>query len=207
MHTSDESQRQQRLSGVRRLVVKIGSSSLTGADGQLHRPTIRRLVHDLVELREQGLEIILVSSGAVAAGMGRLGMTQRPRSIADLQAVAAVGQNLLVHTYESLFRRHDVPVGQVLLTAGDILDDRQRYNHVRNTFRQLFALGVVPVINENDSVAVAELRATLGDNDMLAAYVANLVQAQLLVILSDVDGVYRRYVQGKGEDLLVEVEP
>ncbi|MBI92056.1 MAG: glutamate 5-kinase [Gemmatimonadaceae bacterium] len=207
MQTSDESQRQQRLSGVRRLVVKIGSSSLTGADRQLHRPTIRRLVHDLVELREQGLEIILVSSGAVAAGMGRLGMTQRPRSIADLQAVAAVGQNLLVHTYESLFRRHDVPVGQVLLTAGDILDDRQRYNHVRNTFRQLFELGVVPVINENDSVAVAELRATLGDNDMLAAYVANLVQAQLLVILSDVDGVYRRYVQDKGEDLLVEVEP
>jgi glutamate 5-kinase len=200
-------QRPQQLADVRRLVVKIGSSSLTGADGQLHRPTIRRLVGDLALLHAQGLEVILVSSGAVAAGMGRLGMAERPTAIAELQAVAAVGQNLLVHTYESLFRRHDVPVGQVLLTAGDILDDRQRYNHVRTTLRQLFKLGVVPVINENDSVAVAELRRSLGDNDMLAAYVANLVQAQLLVILSDVEGVYSRYVAGKGEGLLTDVAP
>ncbi|MBT4611520.1 MAG: glutamate 5-kinase [Gemmatimonadetes bacterium] len=195
------------MADVRRLVVKIGSSSLTGADGQLHRPTIRRLVGDLALLHAQGLEVILVSSGAVAAGMGRLGMAERPTAIAELQAVAAVGQNLLVHTYESLFRRHDVPVGQVLLTAGDILDDRQRYNHVRTTLRQLFKLGVVPVINENDSVAVAELRRSLGDNDMLAAYVANLVQAQLLVILSGVEGVYSRYVAGKGEGLLTDVAP
>ncbi len=204
---SATSQRPQQLADVRRLVVKIGSSSLTGPDGQLHRPTIRRLVRDLALLHAQGLEVILVSSGAVAAGMGRLGIAERPTLIAELQAVAAVGQNLLVHTYESLFRRHDVPVGQVLLTAGDILDDRQRYNHVRNTLRQLFALGVVPVINENDSVAVAELRRALGDNDMLAAYVANLVQAQLLVILSDVEGVYSRYVAGKGDGLLTEVAP
>ena len=207
MTTAATFQRPQQLADVRRLVVKIGSSSLTGADGQLHRPTIRRLVGDLALLHAQGLEVILVSSGAVAAGMGRLGMAERPTAIAELQAVAAVGQNLLVHTYESLFRRHDVPVGQVLLTAGDILDDRQRYNHVRTTLRQLFKLGVVPVINENDSVAVAELRRSLGDNDMLAAYVANLVQAQLLVILSDVEGVYSRYVAGKGEGLLTDVAP
>lgn len=205
MTRSIDPQRQKRLASVRRVVVKIGSSSLTGSDGQLHRPTIRRLVQDLVTLRQQGREVVLVSSGAVAAGMGRLGMNERPRAIADLQAVAAVGQNLLVHTYESLFRRHGVPVGQVLLTAGDILDDRQRYNHLRNTFRQLFALGVVPVINENDSVAVAELRQSLGDNDMLAAYVTNLVQGQLLVILSDVEGVYRRYVGGKGQDLIQQI--
>ena len=115
-----------------------------------------------------------------------------------------MGQNLLVHTYESLFARRDVPVGQVLLTAGDILDDRQRYVNLRNTFRELFRLGAVPVINENDSVGVVELKRRLGDNDMLAAYVANLVQAQLLVILSDVEGLYRRYRNGRGEGLIHE---
>jgi glutamate 5-kinase len=109
-----------------------------------------------------------------------------------------------VHTYEHLFARRDVPVGQVLLTAGDILDDRQRYVNLRNTFRQLFRLGAVPVINENDSVGVVELKRQLGDNDMLAAYVANLVQAQLLIILSDVEGLYRRYSKGRGEDLIHE---
>ncbi|HIG17938.1 MAG TPA: glutamate 5-kinase [Candidatus Handelsmanbacteria bacterium] len=153
---------------------------------------------------DAGVEVALVSSGAVAAGMGRLGLTERPRVVAELQAAAAVGQNLLVHTYESLFARRGVAVGQVLLTAGDILDDRQRYVNVRNTFRQLFRYGAVPVINENDSVGVVELKRQLGDNDMLAAYVANLVQAQLLVILSDVEGLYRRYSRGRGEELITE---
>lgn len=194
-----------RLAGLRRVVVKIGSSSLAGEGDPLHRPTVRRLVREVCQLRERGLEVAIVSSGAVAAGMGRLGLAARPRAVADLQAVAAVGQNLLVHTYETLFARRGVPVGQVLLTAGDILDDRQRYVNLSNTFRQLFAFGVVPVINENDSVGVTELRRVLGDNDMLAAYVANLVEAQLLVILSDVEGLYARYAEGHGEDLLREV--
>ena len=189
---------------VRRVVVKIGSSSVAGDDG-LHRPTLRRLVREVCELRARGLEVAIVSSGAVAAGMGRLGLRERPRAIADQQAVAAVGQNLLVHAYQSLFARRDVPVGQVLLTAEDILDDRQRYLNLRNTFRQLFDFGAVPVINENDSVAVAELKQGLGDNDMLAAYVANLIQAELLILLSDVEGLYRRYREGRGEDLLSEV--
>ena len=193
------------MSRVRRVVVKIGSTSVAGEANQLHRPTVRRLVREVCELRERGLEVAVVSSGAVAAGMGRLGLSERPRAIADLQAVAAVGQNLLVTTYESLFGRRGVPVGQVLLTAGDILDDRQRYLNLRNTFRQLFALGAVPLINENDSVGVAELKRSLGDNDMLAAYVANLIHAELLVILSDVEGVYRRYANGRGEQLLREV--
>jgi glutamate 5-kinase len=162
-------------------------------------------VSEVCQLRERGLEVAIVSSGAVAAGMGRLALNERPRAIADLQAVAAVGQNLLVTTYESLFARRDVPVGQVLLTAGDILEDRQRYVNLRNTFRQLFEFGAVPLINENDSVGVAELKASLGDNDMLAAYVANLIHAELLVILSDVDGLYRRYAGGQGEELLRQV--
>ena len=175
---------------VKRVVVKIGSSSVAGTDNQLDRRVIRRLVKDVVALRDQGIEVAIVSSGAVVAGMGRLGLARRPTAIAELQAAAAVGQNLLMHTYESLFKRHDVPVGQVLLTAGDILEDRGRYLNLRNTFRKLFAYGVVPIINENDSVAVAELKLTFGENDMLAAYVANLVRAELLVMLSDVEGLY-----------------
>lgn len=196
--------RAERMARVQRVVVKIGSSSLAGDETPLHMPTIRRLVRDICALREGGVEVALVSSGAVAAGMGRLGLAERPRVVAELQAAAAVGQNLLVHTYEGLFARRDVPVGQVLLTAGDVLDDRQRYVNLRNTFRELFRFGAVPVINENDSVGVAELKRQLGDNDMLAAYVANLVQAQLLVILSDVEGLYRRYRDGRGEELIRE---
>lgn len=194
--------RAERMQRVQRIVVKIGSSSLAGDSTPLHMTTIRRLVKEICELRAGGVEVALVSSGAVAAGMGRLGLSDRPRVTADLQAVAAVGQNLLVHTYEGLFARRDVPVGQVLLTAGDILDDRQRYVNLRNTFRQLFRFGAVPVINENDSVGVVELKRRLGDNDMLAAYVANLIGAQLLVILSDVEGLYRSYRDGQGKDLL-----
>ncbi len=196
--------RAERMARVQRIVVKIGSSSVAGNGTPLHMQTIRRLVKEICQLRNSGIEVALVSSGAVAAGMGRLGLTERPRAIAELQAAAAVGQNLLVHTYESLFAKRGVPVGQVLLTAGDILDDRQRYVNLRNTFRQLFHFGAVPVINENDSVGVVELKRQLGDNDMLAAYVANLVQAQLLVILSDVEGLYRRYRDGHGEDLIHE---
>ena len=182
-----------RMGKVKRLVVKVGSRIVAGGSNQLDRRVLRRLADDVVELRRRGLDVALVSSGAVAAGMGRLGLKNRPTAITELQAVAAVGQNLLVSTYESLFKRHGVAVGQVLLTAEDMLDDRQRYLNLRNTFRQLFAYGVVPVINENDSVAVAELKRTFGENDALAAYVANLIRAELLVIFSDVEGLYRAY--------------
>ena len=181
-----------RMGRVKRLVVKIGSSSLTGPR-DLDRRLMGRLVEEVVELRRRGLEVALVSSGAVAAGLGRLGLTGRPQGISELQAVAAVGQNLLMHAYESLFAQYQVTVGQVLLTAGDILDDRRRYLNLQRTLFQLFAYRVVPVVNENDSVAVAELQRTIGENDVLAAYVANLAQAQLLVILSDVEGLYEDY--------------
>lgn len=204
MPTSNSS-RAERMARVQRVVVKIGSSSVTGQDTPLHMPTIRRLVKEVCQLRDNGVEVAIVSSGAVAAGMGKLNLEERPTVVAQLQATAAVGQNLLVHTYENLFARRGVPVGQVLLTAGDILDDRRRYLNLRNTFRELFRMGVVPVINENDSVGVAELKRPLGDNDMLAAYVANLIHAQLLVILSDVDGVYEHYRDGKGEGLIAQV--
>ncbi len=192
-----------RMSQVRRLVVKIGSSSLTTPSNKLNRRAVHKLVGDVVALRRQGIEVAIVTSGAVAAGMGRLGLEARPRAISDLQAVAAVGQNLLMHTYESLFKRHGVRIGQVLLTAEDILYERRRYLNLENTFRSLFAHDAVPIINENDSVAVAELRRTIGENDMLAAYVSNLIQAQLLVILSNVDGLYTNYSGGGSKRELV----
>jgi glutamate 5-kinase len=197
----------ERLRQTRRLVVKIGSSSLTTSDQRLDRRVLRRLVADVVELRRRGIEVAVVTSGAVAAGMGRLGMKSRPRAIAELQAAAAVGQNLLMNAYESLFRRGGVPVGQVLLTADDILDDRRRYLNLKNTFSSLFALGAVPIINENDSVAVAELKRQIGENDMLAAYVTSLVEAQLLVILSDVEGLYHGWEGGPAGELIREVRP
>jgi glutamate 5-kinase len=182
-----------RLGQVKRLVVKIGSSSLTRAGNSLDRRVMNRLVEDIAQLRAAGLDVALVSSGAVAAGMGRLGLQERPRQVASLQAAAAVGQNLLMHAYESAFQRRGVTIGQVLLTAGDILDDRRRYLNLRNTFRQLFSYGAVPLINENDSVGVAELKRQIGENDVLAAYVANLVGAELLVLLSDIEGLYAGY--------------
>ena len=190
---ADRADRCGRMNKVKRLVVKVGSRVVMGGSNQLDRRVLQRLADDVVALKERGLEVAVVSSGAVAAGMGRLGLESRPTAITELQAVAAVGQNLLMSTYEGLFKRHDVAVGQVLLTAEDILEDRQRYLNLCNTFRQLFAYGAVPVINENDSVAVAELKRTFGENDALAAYVANLIRAELLVIFSDVDGLYPAY--------------
>ena len=199
--------RASRLSDVRRLVVKVGSSSITTHDNQLNRPALRDLVKDVVSLRETGYEVAIVSSGAVAAGIGRLGLKARPQAISELQAVAAVGQNLLMHTYESMFRRAGVPIGQVLLTADDILHDRRRYLNLENTFRKLFGFCAIPVINENDSVAVAELKLTIGENDMLAAYVSNLIGAHLLVILSDVEGVYAGYnAKGPQGQVVTQVE-
>lgn len=199
--------RQERMAAVRRVVVKVGTSTLTGRSNKLARPVFRRLVEDVVQLRARGLEVAVVSSGAVAAGMGRLELEERPRAVADLQAVAAVGQNLLMNTWESLFRRCEVPVGQVLLTADDILEDRRRYLNLSNTFRQLFHLGAVPVINENDSVGVVELKRLIGENDMLAAYVAHLVDAELLVILSDVEGIYSSFDRGPRGEVIAEVAP
>jgi glutamate 5-kinase len=185
--------RQARMRQVKRVVVKIGSSSLTTRSNKLNRRVLRKLVTEVVALRQQGIEVAIVTSGAVAAGMGRLGLETRPRMISELQAVAAVGQNLLMHAYETLFKKHDVPIGQVLLSAEDILDERRHALNLENAFHSLFAFGAVPVINENDSVAVAELERPIGENDMLAAFVGNLIQAQLLVILSDIEGVYANY--------------
>ncbi len=175
------------VSGARRVVVKVGSSSLTTATGGIDPDRVRRLVDSLAGVRRRGADLVLVSSGAIAAGLAPLGFRQRPRDLARQQAAASVGQGLLVHRYTEEFARHGQVTGQVLLT----LDDVTRRGHYRNahrTFAKLLELGVVPIVNENDTVATSEIR--FGDNDRLAALVAHLVHAELLVLLSDVDGLY-----------------
>jgi glutamate 5-kinase len=175
------------LARVKRVVVKIGSALLT-RDGQaLNREAIDDWVAQLAQLRARDVEVVLVTSGAVAAGMQRLGRTTRPHALHELQAMAAVGQMSLVQTYETAFQRHGRQTAQVLLTHDD-LADRQRYLNSRSTLRTLLDFGVIPVINENDTVATEEIR--FSDNDTLAALVTNLVEADLLLILTDQQGLY-----------------
>ncbi|MEO7746684.1 MAG: glutamate 5-kinase [Actinomycetota bacterium] len=170
-----------------RLVVKVGSSSLTSADGGLDHARVTALVEVLAAHRATGVDVVLVSSGAIAAGLGPLGLTRRPRDLATQQAAASVGQGLLVARYTAAFERHATPVGQVLLTADDVIR-RGHYANARRTLDRLLGLRVVPVVNENDTVATDEIR--FGDNDRLAALVAHLVQADALLLLTDVDALY-----------------
>lgn len=170
------------------LVVKIGTSSLTqSTSGHLALSTIASLVETLSSLRQRGHRVILVSSGAVGVGCARLGLTERPRSISMKQAVAAVGQGRLMRVYDDLFTTLGQPIAQVLLTRTDLVQ-RSRYVNSYRTFRQLLQLGVIPIVNENDTVAVDELK--FGDNDTLSAQVASLVGADWLILLTDVDRLY-----------------
>ena len=177
----------EELGKARRWVVKVGSSLVTD-DGQgLDHARIASWAEQICELRRQGHEIILVSSGSVVEGLSRLGWNGRPEALNDLQAAAAVGQMGLIQAYESKFQQHDVHTAQVLFTHEDMAD-RQRYLNARSTLNRLLELGVIPVVNENDTVAIEEIR--FGDNDRLAALTANLVEADLLVILTDQPGMY-----------------
>lgn len=171
------------------IVVKVGTRVLTGENGQLDPRRIEQLSEQLHAVIASGRKVALVSSGAVGSGMGRLGMKTRPADLAHLQAVAAIGQSLLVEAYEGALWRFGHHAAQVLLTAED-LSHRTRYLNARNTILTLMELGAAPIINENDTVSTAELQTTFGDNDRLAAIVANLIEAPLLVLLSDVEGLY-----------------
>ena len=186
--SDDNSQNVRRqVAASRRWVVKIGSALLTN-DGQgLDQLAIAGWVQQIVQLRQRGIEVVLVSSGSVAEGMARLGWKQRPKAIHDLQAAAAVGQMGLVQTWEQSFKAHDVHSAQVLVTHDD-LSDRKRYLNARSTLLALISHRVVPVVNENDTVVTDEIR--FGDNDTLGALVTNLVEADLLVILTDQDGMF-----------------
>jgi glutamate 5-kinase len=187
------------------IVVKVGTRVLTRDDGQLDEGRIDQLVDQMHHVIATGRKVVLVSSGAVGAGMGRLGLTSRPSDLAHLQAVAAVGQSMLVEAYERSLHKHGRHAAQVLLTAED-LEHRTRYLNARNTLVTLLELGAVPIINENDTVAVEELQTTFGDNDRLAAIVTNLICAPLLVLLSDVDGLYDGDPRAPGSKVIPTVD-
>ena len=181
--------RQEIATSANLVVVKVGTRVITNADATLNESKIEQLVEDIHHVASTGRRIVLVSSGAVGAGMSQLGLDRRPTDLAKLQAVAAVGQAKLIECYDRYFQRFGRHAAQVLLTSDDV-NDRGRYLNVRNTLLSLLELGAVPIINENDTVAVDELMLSFGDNDRLAAMVTNLLRAPLLVLLSDVDGLY-----------------
>ncbi|MFC7330029.1 glutamate 5-kinase [Marinactinospora rubrisoli] len=175
------------MTAARRVVVKVGSSSLTTPDGHIEGERIRQLADVLAERRAGGIEVVLVSSGAVAAGMTPLGLNRRPRDLATQQAAASVGQGLLVAHYSAALARHGLTAAQVLLTADDLMR-RTQYRNAQRTLGRLLEIGALPIVNENDTVATDEIR--FGDNDRLAALVAHLLRAEALVLLSDVDALY-----------------
>ncbi len=170
-----------------RAVVKIGTSTLTYSNGQLNLQRIERLVREMADLHNRGIEVLLVSSGAIGVGASRMGYKKIPRTMPEKQALAAIGQGALVQLYEKLFSEYNKTVAQVLLTRED-LDERLRYLNAANALLAILGLGVIPIINENDTVVVEEIK--FGDNDTLSALVAGIVNADLLIILSDVDGLY-----------------
>ena len=179
--------RQEVIALAHTVVVKVGTNVLTRGDGALEPTRVQALADQIHRLRATGRKVVLVSSGAIGAGMGRLGLAKRPADLRQLQACAAVGQAFLMRAYEDCLAKHGIPTAQLLLTAGDF-DSRSRYLNARNTIVTLFEWGCLPIINENDTVSVAEIR--FGDNDQLAALVTNLLQAPLLILLSVVDGLY-----------------
>ena len=187
MASKDRVPGREALRHMRRVVVKIGSALLTNDGRALDEPAIGGWVDQIAELHRRGIEVVLVSSGAVAAGMVRLGWRVRPSSVHELQAAAAVGQNGLTECYEGHFERHGLITAQVLLTHDD-LSNRKRYLNARSALRTLVGLRVVPVINENDTVVTDEIR--FGDNDTLGALVANLLEAEALIILTDQEGLF-----------------
>jgi len=186
------------------VVIKVGTNVLADSTGQLDRHRIQSLADQLHRVRSGGRKVVLVTSGAIGAGVGKLGLGKRPTDLPQLQACAAVGQSALMQLYQESLTPHGVHTAQILLTAGDF-DSRARYLNVRNTIRTLFEYGALPIINENDTVAVAEIK--FGDNDHLAAMVTNLLSAPLLVLLTNVDGLYSDDPRSNSDAKLVVTVP
>ena len=185
-----------------RIVVKVGSSSLTTPDGEFDIARVRQIATALSELHNSGRRVVLVTSGAIAAALAPLGLRRRPRDLETQQAAAAVGQGLLIRHYTEAFAEHGVLVAQLLLTVEDVLRPTT-YRNALDTMSRLFRLGVVPIINENDTVATHEIR--FGDNDRLAALVAHLVRADALLLFSDVEGLYTAHPSEPGSELIRHV--
>ena len=183
-----EDLRREMMSKVATVVVKVGTRVLSDEAGKLDRKVVTGLARQVTGLTDRGLRVILVSSGAVGAGMGELGLSRRPKTLPQLQAAAAVGQSHLIQAYDEEFSRHGRRAAQVLLVRDDF-HDRVRYLNARNTITAITDFGAIPVINENDTTSVEELELSFTDNDMLAALVTNLLRAELLVLLTNVDGL------------------
>ena len=182
------SKARENLKTARRIVVKVGTSTLAHAEsGKLNLYRIEHLIREIADLHNAGKEIIFVSSGAIAAGMNKLGVKVKPQTIPENQALAAIGQGVLMHIYEKFFAEYGQTIGQVLLTKENAVDESARENS-RNSLRAILDMGAIPVVNENDAVAVDEIK--IGDNDNLSAIVAAMVGAEVLIILSDIDGLY-----------------
>lgn len=179
--------RKKLLGKVKKVVIKVGTSTLTHKTGLLNLNRIEKLIRSISDLHNQGYEIVVVTSGAIGAGMGKLNLSERPKTLPQKQAVAAVGQVALIHLYQKIFAEYGKVVGQLLLTKDDI-SDRNRYLNGRHTSFTLLSQGVIPVVNENDAVVVDEIK--VGENDSLSAFVSSLIDADLLIILSDIDGLY-----------------
>jgi glutamate 5-kinase len=179
--------RRELLKSIKRVVIKIGSGVLTGSDGSLDMAVISRICCEIAGVRERGTQVVLVSSGAIAAGRSELGLTEKPRTIPQKQAAAAIGQTRLMRAYEEAMAPHGLKAAQVLLTSED-LGSRQRFLNARATIDTLLGFGIIPVINENDTVVVDEIK--FGDNDNLSALVTNVAESDLLMILTDVDGLF-----------------
>jgi len=185
-----------------RVVIKIGTSTLTTDEGHLNEELIATLAATISELKQSGKQVILVTSGAIGAGRAKLGLNHRPTLIPEKQAVAAVGQSLLMGVYDKYFGDHDIAVGQILITK-NCIENTNLYGNAINTLNTLLNMNIVPIVNENDTIAVDEI--IFGDNDTLAAHVATMTNANLLIILSDIDGLYDRNPSEEGAKLLLNV--
>jgi glutamate 5-kinase len=194
--------RRQILSKVKKIVVKIGTGVLTTDDGCLDKNQIKQLAGQVVELKKMGYGVVVVSSGAIGSGMGELGIEKRPATLPELQAVASIGQSKLISMYDECFKLHGFHAAQILLTREDF-ENRQRYLNACNTIHTLFQLNAIPVVNENDTISVDEI--AFGDNDALSAFVTNLLNAELLIILSSVDGLYDRCPTAKSKATVIPI--
>ena len=194
--------REEILENIQKIVVKVGTSTLTNGDGSLNIEKIKKIVSELSNLSDKGYDVVLVTSGAVGAGMGKLNMTERPKTLSEKQALASIGQVALTHLYQLLFQEYGKIIGQILLTRGDF-SDRRRYLNARNVCNTLLKNKIIPIINENDAVVSNELK--VGDNDTLSALVSGLIDADLLIILSDVQGLYNKNPQKYEDANLIEI--
>lgn len=176
------------INSMQRIIIKVGTSTLTHKTGRVNIRAIENLVKAIADIKNSGKEVILVTSGAIGLGMAKLGLNERPKDTPSKQACAAIGQTELMNLYERFFGEYNIPVAQVLLTKYIIADERR--DHVENAFEKILTYGAIPIVNENDVVAIDELELEVGENDSLAAIVATLVKADLMIILSDIDGLY-----------------